>query len=124
MTIDFICQRCDASFEVEYSEILEGEGLQCPNCDQKAAKKPIEDFGNALDELMARTADLRSKFLLSVTVESEDLPPPYDEEAGAEEDSEGEDESETDDSGDDDEDDDDFDEDEGDEDVSEDEDDR
>jgi DNA-directed RNA polymerase subunit RPC12/RpoP len=93
MTIDFICQRCDASFEVDYSEILEGEGLQCPNCDQKAAKKPVEDFGNALDELMARTADLRGKFLLSVTVESEDLPPPYDEEGGAEDEDESDDES-------------------------------
>lgn len=92
MTIDFICQRCDASFEVDYAEVLEGEGLQCPNCDQKAGKKLVEDFGNALDDLMARTADLRGKFLVSVTVESEDLPPPYDEEGGGEDEEDGEEE--------------------------------
>lgn len=92
MTIDFICQRCDASFEVEYAELVNGEGLQCPNCDQKAPKKLAEEVGSALDELMARAADLRPKFLLSVTIESDDLPPPYDEEGGGEDEEEDDEE--------------------------------
>lgn len=90
MTIDFNCQQCDASFEEEISEILEGAPLVCPNCGQKAPRKAIEELGNALDELFSKVAELRPKFQLALTVESDDLPPPYDEEETEEDEDEDE----------------------------------
>ena len=92
MTIDLNCQQCDASFEEEISSVLEGEPIACPNCGQKAPRKAVEELGNALDELFAKVAELRPKFQLALTVESDDLPPPYDEEEVAEEEDEDEDE--------------------------------
>jgi len=80
MTIDLNCQQCDASFEEEISSVLEGEPIACPNCGQKAPRKAVEELGNALDELFAKVAELRPRFQLALTVESDDLPPPYDEE--------------------------------------------
>ena len=89
MTIDLNCQQCDASFEEEISSVLEGEPIACPNCGQKAPRKAVEELGNALDELFSKVAELRPRFQLALTVESDDLPPPYDEEeAEAEEDEE------------------------------------
>ncbi len=90
MTIDMNCQQCDASFELDVTDILEGEPLACPNCGQKAPRKSIEEIGNALDELLSRVAELRPRFLLSFSIESDDLPPPYDEEGGAEDEEEDE----------------------------------
>jgi len=90
MTIDFTCQNCDASFEIDVTDILEGEPLVCPNCAQKMPRKSVEELGNALDELLSRLADLRPRFLLSMSIESDDLPPPYDEEGGAEDEEEDE----------------------------------
>jgi len=78
MTIDFNCQQCDASFEIEVTDILEGTRIACPNCGQKASTKASEELGNALEDLFAKVAELRPKFFLSVTIESDDLPPPYD----------------------------------------------
>lgn len=94
MTIDFNCQNCDASFELDVSDILEGDPIVCPNCSQKTARKQVEELGNALDEFLARVAELRPRFLLSMSVESDDLPPPYDEEGGAEDEEEEEEELE------------------------------
>jgi DNA-directed RNA polymerase subunit RPC12/RpoP len=90
MTIDLSCQQCDASFELEVTDLLEGEPLVCPNCGQKTPRKSVEELGNALDELMSRVAELRPRFLLSFSVESDDLPPPYDEEGGGEDEEEDE----------------------------------
>lgn len=105
MTIDFNCQQCDASFESDVTDILEGSPLACPNCGQKLPRKNVEELGNALDELLTRLADLRPRFLLSMSLESDDLPPPYDEEAGSEDEEEDEAALEDDDDEDDDEDD-------------------
>ena len=88
MTIDFNCQQCDASFEEEISSVLEGEPIACPNCGQKAPRKAVEELGNAHDELFSKVAELRPKFQLALTVESDDLPPPYDEEEVEEEEEE------------------------------------
>lgn len=90
MTIDFSCQQCDASFEIEVTDILEGEPLSCPNCGQRLPRKAVEELGNALDELLARVAEIRGRFLLALSIESDDLPPPYDEESGAEDEEEDE----------------------------------
>ncbi len=96
MTIDFNCQRCDASFELETVEILEGEAIACPNCGQRAPRKASEEIGDALDKLLAKVAELRPKFLLALAVESDDLPPPYDEADGGDDDEPEEDDEDED----------------------------
>lgn len=109
MTIELTCQECDAAFELDFGDLMEGEPVVCPECGQRAPANVTEELANALDDLLARVADLRSRFLLSLSIESDDLPPPYDEELD-EEDEEDEDDDE-----DEDEEDDDLDEDEDDE---------
>lgn len=100
MTVDLICQRCDGSFEVDFADMLEGEPLQCPNCDNKASTKLSEEFAAALDELMARIAELRPKFELSLAIESDDLPAKFAED-GEEDDEDDDDEPDEDDEDDD-----------------------
>lgn len=117
MTIDFICQQCDGSFELDFSDLLEEDALVCPNCGQSSSDKSAEEFSTALDELFARLAKLRSRFVVSLAIESDELPPPYDEDSDEEdEDDEEEDDDYEDDEDEDDEEDDDDDDDEDDED--------
>jgi predicted Zn finger-like uncharacterized protein len=79
MTIDVSCQKCEASFEIDASELIEGnERIKCPNCDQRAPQALVEDLGAALGELCKNMAELRKRFTLSLALESDDLPPPYD----------------------------------------------
>ena len=94
MTIELNCQECDAAFELEFGDLMEGEPLVCPECGQRAPATVTEELANALDDLLARVSDLRSRFHLALTVESDDLPSPYDEEpTDEEEDDEDDDES-------------------------------
>lgn len=89
MTIDFTCEKCEASFEIDAADVIEGsERLKCPNCDAKAPQSLGDDFSNALGELCKSIAALRKKFGVSLTLETDDLPAPYD--ADAEEDEEEE----------------------------------
>jgi len=107
MTIDFTCQKCDASFEIDAQDLIDGsEKLVCTSCDAKAPPSLVEDFVAALTEMRTQVAALGKKFSLSMAFETEDL---EDLEAKAdEEDEEEEDEDDLDD----DEDDDDLDDDE------------
>ena len=94
MTIDISCQRCEASFEIDATDLIEGnERIKCPNCDARVPQTSSEDLGNALGELCKQMAALRKKFVLSLALESDDLPAPYDADEDEEEDEE-EDESE------------------------------
>lgn len=89
MTIDFSCEKCEASFEIDAADVIEGsERLKCPNCDAKAPQAMGEDFSNALGDLCKSIAALRKKFGVSLSLETDDLPAPYD--ADAEEDEEEE----------------------------------
>jgi|SRR5690606_2570581 len=90
MTIELNCQECDAAFELEFGELMEGEPIVCPECGQRAPASVTEELANALDDLLARVSDLRSRFHISLSVESDDLPPPYDEEPSEEEEDEDE----------------------------------
>ncbi|HCF61493.1 MAG TPA: hypothetical protein DFS52_26290 [Myxococcales bacterium] len=95
MMIDLTCQKCDASFEIDATELIEGnEPIKCPNCDAKAPQALVDDFGNALGELVKQTAALSKRFQVSLAVESDDLPPPYDVEPEEEEDEDEEEEEE------------------------------
>lgn len=113
MTIDFTCQKCDSSFELDVQDLIDGsEKLVCPNCDAKAPTALTDDFIAALTELRAQVATLSKRFSVNLAVESEDVEELEDEE-DEEEGDEDDDELDFDeDEGDDDEDDEDYEEDE------------
>lgn len=88
MTIDLTCQKCEGSFELDVQALIDGEEkLQCPNCNAKAPADLSDDFTSALAEMIAQTEHLSKRFLVSMALESDELP-------GAEEEEEEEDEDE------------------------------
>ncbi|WP_181791072.1 MULTISPECIES: hypothetical protein [Myxococcus] len=92
MSIDFTCQKCEASFELDVQDLIEGtEKIICPHCDAKAPANLSEDFVAALSEMRAQIAVLDKKFAVSMTLESEDVADTIDEE-DEEEDEESDDE--------------------------------
>jgi len=69
--IDFTCQKCDASFDVDVQDLIDGtERLVCPHCDAKAPANLAKNFVAALTEMRAQIATLEPKFFVSVTLES------------------------------------------------------
>lgn len=73
MTIDFTCQKCDSSFEIDVQDLIDGsEKLICPNCDAKAPTALTDDFIAALTELRAQVAAMGKRFAVNLAVESED----------------------------------------------------
>lgn len=109
MTIDLTCQKCEAGFELDAQDLLDGtEKLECPHCGAKAPSNLAEDFIAALSEMRLQVANLGKKFAISMALESdeveEDLEGDDDEE---DDDLDYDDEDEDDDEEDDDEDDDD-----------------
>lgn len=92
MSIDFTCQKCEASFELDVQDLIEGtEKIVCPHCDAKAPANLSEDFVAALSEMRAQIAVLDKKFAVSMTLESEDVADTIDDE-DEDEDEESEDE--------------------------------
>jgi hypothetical protein len=74
MTIDFTCQKCDASFEIDVQDLIDGsEKLVCTSCEAKAPANLVEDFVAALTEMRAQVAVLGKKFSLAMAFETEDL---------------------------------------------------
>lgn len=124
MTIEFTCQKCEGTFEIDMQELIDGsEALECPHCGNKATKAMNEDFTSALAELQTQLNALSKKFTLTLELDSEDLSSAAleeDDEDDDDEDEDDDDEDDDDDEGDDDEDEDDDDEDDDDEDVEED----
>ena len=91
MSIDFTCQKCEASFELDTQDLIEGtEKLVCPHCDAKAPANLSEDFVAALTEIRAQIAALSKKFAVSMTLESEDLEDELEDEDEDEDDDEEE----------------------------------
>ncbi|MGO9830725.1 MAG: hypothetical protein ACLPJH_11350 [Myxococcaceae bacterium] len=74
MTIDFTCQKCDASFEIDVQDLIDGsEKLVCTSCEAKAPANVVEDFVAALTEMRTQVAALGKKFSLAMAFETEDL---------------------------------------------------
>ena len=74
MSIDFTCQKCEASFELDAQDLIEGtEKIVCPHCDAKAPTNLAEDFVAALSEMRAQVAALGKKFAVSMSLEAEEL---------------------------------------------------
>jgi hypothetical protein len=90
MTIDFTCQKCEASFELDAQDLLDGsEKLVCPHCEAKAPQNVVDDFTAALTEMRAQVAALSKKFAVNLAVETEDLEDELEDEGeGTEEDDE------------------------------------
>lgn len=110
MTIDFTCQKCEGSFELDAQDLIDGtEKLVCPHCDAKAPGNLVDDFTSALTEMLAQAAALSKKFTVNLAIESEEV---EDELGVDDDDEEDEDEDADEDDSDDDEDDLDLDEDE------------
>lgn len=104
-TIDFTCQKCEGTFELESQDLIDGsDKLECPHCENKLTKSANEDFTAALGELVAQLAAISKKFSASMELDSEDA-------GSAAEEEEDDDEDEDDDSDDDEDDDDDDDDD-------------
>ena len=98
MTIDFTCQKCEASFELDSQDLIDGtEKLVCPHCDAQVPANVVEDFIAALKEMRAQVATLGKKFTVSMAIETEDL----DDELEAKDDDEDLDEDDEDDEDDD-----------------------
>ena len=93
MTLDFTCQKCEGTFEVDAQDLVDGtEKLECPHCNTRAPAAAVDDFVAALTEMRAQVAALSKRFSMSTTLESEDLA-----ELDADEDEEDEDDDEDDD---------------------------
>jgi DNA-directed RNA polymerase subunit RPC12/RpoP len=91
MSIDFTCQKCEASFELDTQDLIEGtEKLVCPHCDAKAPSNLSEDFIAALTEMRAQIAALSKKFAVSLTLEAEELEDELEEEDDEEDDDDAE----------------------------------
>jgi hypothetical protein len=74
MTIDFTCQKCEGTFEIDAQDLVDGsEKLECPHCNTRAPTNVVDDFVAALTEMRAQVAVLSKRFSLSTTLESEDL---------------------------------------------------
>ena len=75
MTIDFTCQKCEASFELDAQDLIDGtEKLVCPHCDAKAPAALASDFTAALAEMRLQIATLGKKaFSVSLALETEDV---------------------------------------------------
>ena len=80
MQLDLNCQKCEESFSLELTELQAEPEIRCPGCNARAATGQIETLIEALDDLFAAVAPLRRKFQMTLEIDSEDLPPPYDEE--------------------------------------------
>ena len=96
MTIDLTCQKCEGSFELEVSALIDGaEKLACPNCHAKVPADLADDFTSALADLVTQVGNLSTRFLVSLTIESDELPEDEDEDEEEEEDDDdGDDEDE------------------------------
>jgi DNA-directed RNA polymerase subunit RPC12/RpoP len=79
MQLEFQCQKCEESFSMDVSDIQSDPVVRCPGCGTRAPDEQVEAVVSGLEELFAALAPLRRKFSVSVEVNSEDMPPPYDE---------------------------------------------
>ncbi len=82
MTFTFICQSCDDSFEMDYTQLAEStKGLKCPNCGKRLPAAELDEFVGGVDEVLSQVAALRKRFVASFDVDADDLPAPYDSES-------------------------------------------
>lgn len=89
MNLTFICQSCESDFRYSYEQLSDRVGdLKCPECRKRLSSTALEEFTDALDDLLAVVASLRSRFAISFDVDAEELPAAFaaEEDADVEED--------------------------------------
>ena len=79
MQLELQCQKCEDSFVAEVSDLQVDAKLRCNGCGAHAPEEQVETLVGALEELFAAVAPLRRKFSINLELDSEDMPPPYDE---------------------------------------------
>ncbi len=79
MQLELQCQKCEESFSADVSDLSSDPTLRCPSCGAHAPGDQVEALVGAMEDLFAAVTPLRRRFTLSVEVNSEELPPPYDE---------------------------------------------
>jgi DNA-directed RNA polymerase subunit RPC12/RpoP len=79
MQPEFQCQKCEESFVADISDLSNDPTLRCPSCGAHAPGEQVEALVGALEDLFAVITPLRRKFTMAVEINSEELPPPYDE---------------------------------------------
>jgi len=79
MQPEFQCQKCEESFGVDISDLSSDPTLRCPGCGAHAPGEQVEALVGALEDLFSAITPLRRKFTMAVEIDSEELPPPYDE---------------------------------------------
>ena len=80
MTLDLTCQACDATFELELSDLVDEPVVVCPSCEARAPRSAVDGVTGALDDLFAQLAVLRRKFSVSLEIDTDDLPAQYERE--------------------------------------------
>ncbi len=77
-SITFQCQVCEADYDVGIEHLLERpNAIKCPNCGAKPTASRNRAFAQSLEELLSAMAALRSKVAFELTLNTEDLPPPF-----------------------------------------------
>jgi DNA-directed RNA polymerase subunit RPC12/RpoP len=79
MQLELQCQKCEEAFSLDVVDVQSDPVLRCPGCGTRAPDEQVEAVVGSLEEMFAALAPLRRKFTVSVEVNSEDMPPPYDE---------------------------------------------
>ena len=76
--LHFECVACNGDFDMDFETFVEElDGFKCPNCKVTPDRKKLKQFFSALEDLIEASAEVRKKFRHVVSVESDDLPPPY-----------------------------------------------
>ncbi|MBX7115999.1 MAG: hypothetical protein K1X64_16845 [Myxococcaceae bacterium] len=74
MTIDFTCQKCEGSFELDTQDLVDGtEKLECPHCGVKAPQAQVDDFIAAFTEMQAQVTALGKRFAVSMAIETDEV---------------------------------------------------
>ena len=77
-SITFQCQSCGADFEVGIEHLLERpNAIKCNACGAKPTASRNRAFAQSLEELLSAMAGLRGKVSFELTLNTEELPPPF-----------------------------------------------
>lgn len=83
--ITFQCASCDGDFDLKITHLVERpNALKCPHCGAKPAQHRAHAFAQALDDILSTMSALRARVHFELTLDNDELPPPYGAEAAEE----------------------------------------
>jgi DNA-directed RNA polymerase subunit RPC12/RpoP len=78
ISISFQCTSCDADFELEIPRVIDRPtALKCPNCNARPPAHRAHALGTAIEDLLSAMAAIRTKVRFELSLDTEELPPPY-----------------------------------------------